>query len=923
MQKSFSKAQRRFINIFVTIILSSSLLFLPSNFLLAKELTLVFNDNTYTFNQNTQTFSFPPGTPQQDSKLLKTLLSFAGPNEKVRVLTPVTIGQKNYFAYYYYTGEIKDNRGEMLTLSGGQEWVKNNIKGIIVLDEKGGLVRNEDILEKIFKSYSTGYKFYQFPIYQKPDSFDVENPTKDKRGFVRNLTEDLAAKLIFADVAASQYLTDLVKGGANVMVARYEAVLKEMITNSQESSMPPDVKDYVFQGIQQGNSYYAMISEAVSSGRYSPNYKLLKKFRKLEKPFEKYEKKTPTKMFMVAPDVIGLVTALIEKSAYSDDRVELLGRLSRMLKENPGTNKYVANNLVRAIDNVLAEAKATHDEEILDNVLNFLIEKYASQPYEYAKEKFIKALTNHFWRAGQAGARSFSQHMLASAAGQISLGLTISNFLWGMDAIYTDAVNAQASMEIKENLKNLFTKVYKKERLTNNYPADYCEDLAAIAAFIKFCNASFYNNLAGIAGSSQLKTLLVDALTQMTGGPTMSDAININLTLSSDIQKYAENDFVAPPIVDYATKLSLSMQPHPLESMVAEAFISTVLILDVSGSMGDRWKGGVKIESMKSAAGRIINMLGAENTLGYVEHKIGVVSFESVARVNSPLKEDFQALYNEISRLAPTTNTNIGDALIKGLELLKAESAKISKIMVLLTDGQNNTGYKNDQILQGPVKEAVAKGIKIFTIGFGDSGGIDEGFLKEIAQRTGAQYFYALDAYRLENIYITVGHKTGSKIVNSLSGEVSQGETVVAGTFDVPPNIIDLRTSLNWPGSWLELLLKDPKGVDVEQGYPGFQLFKQARPIYAVIRNPVVGTWTASVKGIDIPKGRTSFEITTSFRTPVFPGGGLPSKEKIDWLYFLLFALIVATLVLAIAIVLVLREKRPYLFMKSGGKNRK
>jgi Mg-chelatase subunit ChlD len=365
--------------------------------------------------------------------------------------------------------------------------------------------------------------------------------------------------------------------------------------------------------------------------------------------------------------------------------------------------------------------------------------------------------------------------------------------------------------------------------------------------------------------------------------------------------------------------------PYDTKQAIATAFTSTILLLDVSSSMGTHWQGGVKIASMKEAASRIVNMLSAENKLGYVEHKIGVVSFESVAKTIAPLKADFQDVNSEIMQLRDRRNTNIGDALMKGLNLLEKEGTQINRIMVLLTDGERTVGLSNDQIITGPVAEAKRKGIRIFTIGFGDAGGIDEGFLKQIAQATNAQYFYALDANKLDNVYVSIGHKTGGSVINSYTGEVAQGETVVAGSFNVPVNSPELRVTLNWPGSWLDLFLKDPQGVEVQQGYPGFQLFKQAKPIYAVVRKPLAGTWTASVKGVDVPQGKTSFEIIGSLRTPYVPflgGGYTPPRDKNDWLYYLLIILVVACLGLALAIVLVLRQKRPDLFVRRGGKKR-
>jgi Ca-activated chloride channel family protein len=113
--------------------------------------------------------------------------------------------------------------------------------------------------------------------------------------------------------------------------------------------------------------------------------------------------------------------------------------------------------------------------------------------------------------------------------------------------------------------------------------------------------------------------------------------------------------------------------------------------------------------------------------------------------------------------------TAIGSALSASINRLRGQKAK-SKLVVLLTDGQNNAG-KIDPALAAQAAQAL--GVKVYTIGVGtkgeapmpitdDSGrtrivmtkvDVDEGLLKTIADTTGGRFYRATDAGSLQRIY--------------------------------------------------------------------------------------------------------------------------------------------------------------------------
>lgn len=163
--------------------------------------------------------------------------------------------------------------------------------------------------------------------------------------------------------------------------------------------------------------------------------------------------------------------------------------------------------------------------------------------------------------------------------------------------------------------------------------------------------------------------------------------------------------------------------------------------------------------------------------------RIGLIVFARYAFTQCPLTVDYGVLLNFVDKVdigAVDDGTAIGTAIATGVNRLRESNAK-SKIMVLLTDGDNNAG-EIDPITAANI--AAAMGVKIYTIGVGKGGNamfpvqdpifgkryvyqptrIDEESLKEIASRTGGQYFRARSGEDLDQIYSTIDHLEKSEV---------------------------------------------------------------------------------------------------------------------------------------------------------------
>jgi Ca-activated chloride channel family protein len=205
------------------------------------------------------------------------------------------------------------------------------------------------------------------------------------------------------------------------------------------------------------------------------------------------------------------------------------------------------------------------------------------------------------------------------------------------------------------------------------------------------------------------------------------------------------------------------------ESKVKASGIDIVVALDLSGTMRSE-----DFELRGQPANRLD--VAKEVLQAFVQKRandrIGLVAFAGRPYIAAPPTLDHDFLLQTIDRLALGSiedGTAIGSALGAALNRLKDVAAR-SRIIILMTDGQNNAG----KVPPATAAEAAQSlGVKVYTIGVGTRGqaplpyldafgykryrqvevDIDEDTLKQIAQRTGGAYYRATDSARLREIY--------------------------------------------------------------------------------------------------------------------------------------------------------------------------
>ena len=212
-------------------------------------------------------------------------------------------------------------------------------------------------------------------------------------------------------------------------------------------------------------------------------------------------------------------------------------------------------------------------------------------------------------------------------------------------------------------------------------------------------------------------------------------------------------------------------------TQISSEAIAIEMTVDISGSMlaldfSERGKEKTRLDVVKETFKKFVEKRPSD--------LIGLVSFGGYATTLSPLTLDHTALNSIIDELyVPGTRsgeivdeletaTAVGDGLAMACTRLESHTNIASKIVILLSDGETNTGLITPEKATQIAKQM---GIKVYTIGVGSTGmakakgfdqlgrpfvgkmyvSMDEAALKKIARETGGSYYNVRDKDALEN----------------------------------------------------------------------------------------------------------------------------------------------------------------------------
>lgn len=199
--------------------------------------------------------------------------------------------------------------------------------------------------------------------------------------------------------------------------------------------------------------------------------------------------------------------------------------------------------------------------------------------------------------------------------------------------------------------------------------------------------------------------------------------------------------------------------------------VDIVLALDISGSMKMMDFKPNRLEACKKVAEEFVE--------GRPTDRIGLVVYAGEAYTQCPITTDHNTLLGLMDKVKfdlIEDGTAIGDGLGTAINRLRESEAK-SKIIILLSDGVNNSGYLDPNSTAEMAKDF---GIKVYTIGCGSNGQapyptpqgvvyvpteIDEPLLTAIANETGGKYFRATNNKKLKEVYAEID-KMEKTIIN-------------------------------------------------------------------------------------------------------------------------------------------------------------
>ena len=251
--------------------------------------------------------------------------------------------------------------------------------------------------------------------------------------------------------------------------------------------------------------------------------------------------------------------------------------------------------------------------------------------------------------------------------------------------------------------------------------------------------------------NSKLKMSSIDSFSKASFKITLYPFLNLlrYLALGSLIIALAR-----PQIIDISTQTKKSRG------------IDIVIAVDVSSSMLSQDLKPNRLEALKEVAKEFIN--------DRVNDRIGLVVYAGESYTKTPVTSDKSIIVKSLNEIVfdgiIEDGTAIGMGLATSVNRLKNSKAK-SKVVILLTDGVNNSGFIDPNT---SADLALSFGIKTYTIGLGSNGNalapialnpdgsfrygmtkveIDEKLLESIASKTGGLYFRATDNKKLKEIY--------------------------------------------------------------------------------------------------------------------------------------------------------------------------
>lgn len=188
--------------------------------------------------------------------------------------------------------------------------------------------------------------------------------------------------------------------------------------------------------------------------------------------------------------------------------------------------------------------------------------------------------------------------------------------------------------------------------------------------------------------------------------------------------------------------------------------VDIVLSIDGSGSMN---ASGFGEEGSRESRFEIVQKIASDFVMKRAQDNIGVVVFGDFAFIASPITYEKEIIAQMIGYLGygmAGQNTAIGEGIAMGVRALR-DSKAASKVIILLTDGEHNSGSISPKEAVAMVKK---EHIRLYTIGIGPKGEFDNALLEQLARDGNGAFFAATNEKELQEVYAQIDTMERSRI---------------------------------------------------------------------------------------------------------------------------------------------------------------
>jgi Mg-chelatase subunit ChlD len=297
-----------------------------------------------------------------------------------------------------------------------------------------------------------------------------------------------------------------------------------------------------------------------------------------------------------------------------------------------------------------------------------------------------------------------------------------------------------------------------------------------------------------------------------------------------------------------------------------------------------------RLELAKSAAINLIDLSQLDKDNSGRDSLIGLVTFSNQAMFEHGLTLKHDELKPLIRAMIPLQQTNIGDALLMGLNELESNADPDQpKMVILLSDGHANVGLSSSEILAVIPTRANSENVTLCTAGFADiEAEVDFVLLEGLAHQTGGEYLFTNSGAELGSFFAACREAAaGKELAEQITGIVGVGDIVEVGRVEIEQHTCDLSLALNFLSGMPLIELIDPEGNPVDPGEDGITYQTRNQVQLLTVENPMAGEWVINLSNEDDQGMGAAFSILVSTNPCAGPGPEIESPPAIDLPYLL------------------------------------